>query len=57
VVGSHEERVVGLPRSFLIWRRACLSCGLHSSECAVLKDTRMTKIMLKLEDMVAGILN
>ena len=51
VVGSHEERVVGLPRSFLNWRRACLSCGLHSSESALPKNTTMSKTMVKVEDM------
>ena len=43
VVGSHEERVVGLPSSFLILRRTCLSRGLHSSESAELKDRTMSR--------------
>lgn len=38
----------GLPSSFLICRRACLSCGLHSSESAVLQNrTMMSTVMLK----------
>jgi hypothetical protein len=46
VVGFHEESSVGLPSSFLIWRRAFLSCGLHFSEsegmmkCCVVRNIR-----------------
>ncbi|TKY59572.1 hypothetical protein E2542_SST16662 [Spatholobus suberectus] len=55
VVGSQEERVAGLPSSFLNWRRACLSCGLHTSESAGVKASTMSRRMLK-RDMVTGIL-
>jgi len=56
VFGSQEERVVGLPRSFLIWRRASLSCGLHSSESAVLKTrTMMTSTVMLKRAMLLGI--
>ncbi|KAK7400224.1 hypothetical protein VNO78_11424 [Psophocarpus tetragonolobus] len=47
VFGSHEDRVVGLPRSFFIRRRACLSCGLHSSERAGVKGRAMSSWMIK----------
>ncbi|TKY59573.1 hypothetical protein E2542_SST16663 [Spatholobus suberectus] len=55
VVGSQEERVVGLPSSLLIWRRACLSCGLQSSESAGGKARAMSRRMLKC-DIFARIL-
>lgn len=32
VVGFHEESLVGLPSSFLIFSRASFSAGLHFSE-------------------------
>lgn len=37
VIGFHEANPVGLPRYFLIWRSAFLSCGLHFSENAVVE--------------------
>ena len=47
--------MVGLPSSFLICRRACLSCGLHSSDSAVLQSRTMMSTMMLKRAMFAGI--
>jgi hypothetical protein len=58
VVGFHEESSVGLPSSFLIWRRACLSCGLHFSEsegmtkCCVVRIRRRSSKCCMVDDII-----